>query len=81
MSRSPSVLSVSVFISATSVLISTDPKEAALTSIWYYKRKVGLGKSSRQVTSKVNTANLKAKERSDKTKDYEKELKKSGSKK
>jgi hypothetical protein len=29
----------------------------------------------------VNTANLKAKERSDKTKDYEKELKKSGSKK
>jgi predicted chitinase len=62
-------------------IISTDPKEAALTSIWYYKRKVGLGKSSRQVTSKVNTANLKAKERSDKTKDYEKELKKSGSKK
>jgi len=44
-------------------LLSSNPKEAALTSIWYFKTKVGLGKTSKQATKTVNPAGLKGKER------------------
>lgn len=44
-------------------LISSNPKEAALASIWYFKKKVGLGKTSKQASKKVNPAGLKSAER------------------
>lgn len=44
-------------------LLSTNPKEAALASIWYYKTKVGKGKTSKQASKVVNPAGLKSKER------------------
>ena len=44
-------------------LLSTNPKEAALSAIAYYKNKVGKGKTSKQVTKVVNPAGLKSKER------------------
>lgn len=45
------------------VLLSTDPKEAALASIAYFKMKVGKGKTAKQATQVVNPAGLKSKER------------------
>jgi len=45
-------------------LLSSNPKEAALASIWYFKKKVGLGKTTKQATKTVNPAGLKGKERS-----------------
>jgi putative chitinase len=44
-------------------LLSSNPKEAALSSIWYFKKKVGLGKSSKHATKVVNPTGLKGKER------------------
>jgi len=44
-------------------LLSTNPKEAALSSIWYFKTKVGLGKTTKQATKTVNPAGLKGNER------------------
>lgn len=44
-------------------LLSSNPKEAALSSIWYFKKKVGLGKTTKQATKVVNPAGLQTKER------------------
>ena len=44
-------------------LLSSNPKEAALASIWYFKTKVGKGKTANQATKVVNPAGLKGKER------------------
>jgi predicted chitinase len=44
-------------------LLSSNPKEAALTAIWYYKTKVGKGKTANQATKVVNPAGLKKAER------------------
>ena len=44
-------------------LLSSDPKEAALASIAYFKIKVGKGKTSKQASRVVNPAGLKSKER------------------
>jgi predicted chitinase len=57
-------------------LLSTNPKESALASIWYFKVKVGLGKTVAQTTRKVNPAGLKSRERYSATQDYRKQFKK-----
>lgn len=44
-------------------LLSSNPKEAALASIAYFKLKVGKGKTARQASKVVNPAGLKSKER------------------
>lgn len=44
-------------------LLSSNPKEAALASIAYFKIKVGMGKTAKQATKVVNPAGLKSKER------------------
>lgn len=45
-------------------LISSNPKESALVAIWFFKQRVGLGKSSRQATVAVSgTTKMKSKER------------------
>jgi putative chitinase len=44
-------------------LLSSNPKEAALASIWYFKTKVGKNKTAAQATKVVNPAGLKSKER------------------
>ncbi len=44
-------------------LLSSNPKEAALASIAYFKLKVGRGKTAKQATKVVNPAGLKSKER------------------
>jgi putative chitinase len=44
-------------------LLSSNPKEAALASIAYFKIKVGKGKTAKQATKVVNPAGLKSKER------------------
>ena len=44
-------------------LLSSNPKEAALASVWYFKKKVGLGKTTKQASQTVNPAGLKGKER------------------
>lgn len=56
-------------------LLSTNPKESALASIWYFKSKVGLGKTAAQTTRRVNPAGLKSRERSKATQDYRKKFK------
>lgn len=47
----------------TPTLLSSNPIESAKASIWYFLNKVGKGKTTRQVTRKVNSAGLKSKER------------------
>jgi putative chitinase len=45
-------------------LISSNPKESALVAIWFFKERVGLGKSAKQATVAVSgNAKMKAKER------------------
>jgi putative chitinase len=44
-------------------LLSSNPVEAAKAAIWYFKSKVGKGKTSKQATKVVNPAGLKTKER------------------
>lgn len=44
-------------------LLSSNPKEAALASIAYFKIKVGKGKTAKQASRVVNPAGLKSKER------------------
>lgn len=44
-------------------LLSSDPYEAALASVWFFMKNVGLGKSSEQATRAVNPAGLKKLER------------------
>lgn len=44
-------------------LLSTDPREAALASIWYYLKKVGTARTGNQVSRVVNPAGLKKGER------------------
>lgn len=44
-------------------LLSSNPVESAKASVWYYLSKVGKGKSSKHVSSKVNPAGLKHSER------------------
>ena len=45
-------------------LISSNPKESALVAIWYFKQRVGLGKSAKQATAAVTgTTKMKSKER------------------
>lgn len=44
-------------------LLSSNPREAAIASVWYFKRRVGLGKTSAQATKKINPAGLKRQER------------------
>lgn len=44
-------------------LLSSNPKEAALASIAYFKIKVGKGKTVKQASKVVNPAGLKSKER------------------
>ena len=45
-------------------LISSNPKESALVAIWFFKERVGLGKSSKQATTAVSgTTKMKSKER------------------
>lgn len=44
-------------------LLSSNPKEAALASIAYFKIKVGKGKTAKQASKVVNPAGLKTKER------------------
>jgi len=44
-------------------LLSSNPKEAAKAAVWYFKSKVGKGKTSKQVSKVVNPAGMKAKER------------------
>jgi len=44
-------------------LLSSDPRESALVAVWYFKKKVGLGKTSKQATDKINPAGLKTAER------------------
>jgi putative chitinase len=44
-------------------LLSSNPVEAAKAAVWYYKTKVGKGKTSKQATKVVNPAGLKSKER------------------
>lgn len=47
----------------TPTLLSSNPVESAKASIWYFLNKVGKGKTTGQVTRKVNSAGLKSKER------------------
>ena len=45
-------------------LISSNPKESALVAIWFFKQRVGLGKSAKQATAAVTgTTKMKSKER------------------
>lgn len=45
-------------------LVSSNPKESALVAIWFFKERVGLGKSSKQATTAVSgTTKMKSKER------------------
>ncbi|CAB4125976.1 COG3179 Predicted chitinase [uncultured Caudovirales phage] len=45
-------------------LISSNPKESALVAIWFFKQRVGLGKTSKQATTAVaGTTKMKSKER------------------
>jgi putative chitinase len=48
---------------ANPALLSSNPKEAALAAIWYYKTKVGKGKTANQASKVVNPAGLKKAER------------------
>jgi putative chitinase len=48
---------------ANPTLLSSNPVEAAKAAIWYFKTKVGKGKTSKQATRVVNPAGLKTKER------------------
>lgn len=47
----------------TPTLISSNPKESAKVAIWYFKTKVGLGKSTAHATKKVAGSNIGAKQR------------------
>lgn len=44
-------------------ILSTNPREAALTSVWYYLTKVGTKRTGQAVTKRVNPAGLKSDER------------------
>ncbi len=45
-------------------LVSSNPKESALVAIWFFKERVGLGKSAKQATVAVSgNAKMKSKER------------------
>ncbi len=44
-------------------LLSSNPVESAKAAVWYFKSKVGKGKSTKQATKVVNPAGLKAGER------------------
>lgn len=45
-------------------LVSSNPKESALVAIWFFKQRVGLGKSSKQATTAVSgSTKMKSKER------------------
>lgn len=60
-------------------LLSTNPKEAALASVWYYRTKVGKGKTSKQATKVVNPAGLKTAERQKAAKQQLAQIQRSGS--
>lgn len=45
-------------------LVSSNPKESALVAIWFFKERVGLGKSAKQATTAVSgNTKMKSKER------------------
>ena len=44
-------------------LLSSNPEESAKAAVWYFKSKVGKGKSAKQATQVVNPAGLKSSER------------------
>ena len=45
-------------------LVSSNPKESALVAIWFFKERVGLGKSAKQATAAVSgNTKMKSKER------------------
>lgn len=44
-------------------LLSSNPTEAAKAAVWYFKSKVGKGKTSKQASKVVNPAGMKSKER------------------
>ncbi len=44
-------------------LLSSNPEESAKASVWYFKSKVGKGKTAKQATKVVNPAGLKSGER------------------